>query len=92
MRRFIIKRDIPDAGKMSDGELAGASAHSCSVLREMEGINWVQSFVTDNQIYCIYDAASEAQIREHAEKSGFPANAVNEVRRVIDPTWANAAE
>ena len=90
MPRFIIKREIPDAGKMSDQDLAGASAHSCSVLREMDGISWVQSYVTENQIYCIYDASSEAQIREHAEKSGFPANAITEVSRVIDPTWANA--
>ncbi len=91
MPRFIIKRDIADAGKMSDNDLAGASAHSCSVLREMDGISWVQSFVTDNQIYCIYDAASEATILEHAEKSGFPANVITEVKRVIDPTWANAS-
>jgi cell division inhibitor SulA len=72
---------------MSASDLQGASQKSCSVLRTLgTDIQWVQSFVTDNKIYCVYIAPSEELIREHAEQSGFPANAISEIRAVIDPT------
>lgn len=87
MPKYVIEREIPGAGNMSASDLQGASQKSCSVLRTLgTDIQWVQSFVTDNKIYCVYIAPSEELIREHAEQSGFPANAISEVRAVIDPT------
>jgi hypothetical protein len=87
MPKYVIEREIPGAGNMSASDLQGASQKSCSVLRTLgTDIQWVQSFVTDNKIYCAYIAPSEELIREHAEQSGFPANAISEIRAVIDPT------
>jgi hypothetical protein len=87
MPKYVIEREIPGAGNMSASDLQGASQKSCSVLRTLgTDIQWVQSFVTDNKIYCVYIAPSEELIREHAEQSGFPANAISEIRAVIDPT------
>jgi len=91
MPRFLIRRDIPNAAAMSDNDLVGASTQSCSVLRKMDGIHWIQSYVAGDHIFCVYDAKNEALIREHAEAAGFPANEITEISRVIDPTWENVA-
>jgi hypothetical protein len=89
MPKFVIERDIPEVGKLSADQLKAISQTSCGVLREMgPQIQWVQSFVTDDKIYCIYIAPDEGAVREHAQKGGFPANRVSEVRSVIDPTSA----
>jgi hypothetical protein len=89
MPDFVIERDMPDVGKLSAADLKGASQTSCNVLRDLgPSIQWVQSYVTDDKIYCIYRAPSEAIIREHAEKAGFPANRISPVRSVISPTTA----
>ena len=89
MPEYVIEREIPGAGAMSGDELQGASQQSCSVLRNLgTDIQWVHSYVTDDKIYCIYRAPSEELIQKHAEESGFPANAVSEIRAVIDPTTA----
>jgi hypothetical protein len=87
MPKYVIERDIPGAGKLSAAELQGISQKSCSVLSELgPQIQWVQSYVTDDKIYCVYIAPNEALVREHAQKGGFPANKVSQVRAVIDPT------
>lgn len=89
MPKFVIEREIPGAGNLSGDELRGISQTSCGVLQEMgPQIQWVQSFVTDDKVYCIYIAPDEDAVREHASKGGFPANSVSEVRSVIDPTTA----
>jgi hypothetical protein len=87
--KFVIEREIPNAGKLSAAELQGISAKSCSVLRDLgPSIQWVQSYVTDDKLYCVYIAPNEAMVREHARLGGFPANRVSEVRAIIDPTTA----
>jgi hypothetical protein len=87
MPKFVIEREIPDAGKLSSDQLHAISQKSCSVLKSMgPQIQWIQSFVTDDKIYCIYIAPDEATVREHARQGGFPANSVAQVRSVIDPT------
>ena len=89
MPQFVIERDMPGAGALGPDELKGASQASCAVLRDLgPEIQWVQSYVTDNKIYCIYRSPDEALIRQHAESAGFPANSVQEVRSIIDPTTA----
>ena len=89
MPKFVIEREIPGAGNLSSEELQGISQKSCGVLRELgPQVQWVQSYVTDNKIYCIYVAPDEASVRKHAELGGFPANSVSVVRTVIDPTTA----
>lgn len=89
MPRYIIERDIPHAGKLSSDELQGISAQSCAVLNKLgPSIQWVQSYVTDDKVYCVYVAPNEALIREHARLGGFPANRISEVRGMIDPTTA----
>ncbi len=89
MPKFIIEREIPGAGKLSPAELQGISQKSCGVLREMgPEIQWVQSYVTGDKIYCVYIAPDEAAVREHASKGGFPADSVAQVLSVIDPTTA----
>jgi Protein of unknown function (DUF4242) len=89
MPKFVIERDIVGAGKLPRQELQAISQKSCSVLHSMgPKIQWVQSYVTDDKIYCIYVAPDEATIKAHAEKGGFPANVVARVRSVIDPTTA----
>jgi hypothetical protein len=91
MPKFVIERDLPGAGKLSPAELHAISQKSCGVLREMgPSVQWVQSFVTDNKIYCIYIAPNEQAVREHAQKGGFPANPINRVITMIDPTTAEA--
>ncbi len=89
MPKYVIEREIPGAGKLSAEELQGISQKSCGVLRELgPEIHWIQSYVTDDKIYCVYLAPNAELIREHAEKGGFPANQISEVRAVIDPTTA----
>jgi hypothetical protein len=89
MPKFVIEREIPGAGKLTKEQLQGISQKSCGVLREMgPQIQWVQSYVTDDKIYCIYIAPDEAAVRKHAELGGFPANRVSQVRTMIDPTSA----
>ncbi|HKA07684.1 MAG TPA: DUF4242 domain-containing protein [Gemmataceae bacterium] len=89
MPRFIIEREVPGAGKLSTAELKGISQKSCSVLREMgPKIQWLESYVTGDKIYCVYIAPDEQSVREHASRGGFPANRVSEVKRIIDPTTA----
>lgn len=90
-QRFIVEREIPGASRMSPEQLAGAAQKSNGVLRSLgPDIQWVQSYVAGDKIYCVYQAPSEAMIREHAEKSGFPANRITPVAAVIDPTTAQA--
>ena len=87
MPKFVIEREIPNAGKLSKAELQGISQKSCGVLRSMgPQIKWVQSYVTDDKIYCVYIAPNEEAVRQHAKQGGFPANRVSQVRTVIDPT------
>lgn len=89
MPQFVIEREMPGVGKLSAEDLQGASQGSCNVLRELgPEIQWVHSYVTDDKIYCIYRAPSEALIRRHAEVAGFPANSISQVRATIDPTTA----
>lgn len=89
MPKFVIEREIPGAGELTADQLKGISQTSCGVLRSMgPEIQWVQSFVTDNKIYCVYIAPDEATVRQHAQSGGFPANSVAQVRSVIDPTTA----
>ena len=90
MPKFVIEREIPGAGAMSAAELQAVSQKSCGVLNAMgPKIQWVQSYVTDDKIYCVYIAPDEATVREHARQGGFPANTVSRVRQVIDPTTAD---
>jgi len=89
MPKFIIEREIPGAGDLSAEELRAVSQKSCGVLREMgPQIQWVESYVTGDKVYCVYIAPDEAAVREHATRGGFPANRVSEIRRMIDPTTA----
>ena len=89
MPQFVIEREMPGVGGLSGADLKGASQTSCSVLRDLgPEIQWVHSYVTDDKIYCIYRAPNEDIIREHAQKGGFPANKISQVRNVIDPTTA----
>jgi len=92
MPKFVIEREIPGAGKLGANELQAISQKSCSVLNAMgPKIQWIQSYVTDDKIYCVYLAPDADTVREHAKKGGFPANVVSRVRTIIDPTTAEAA-
>jgi hypothetical protein len=92
MPKFVIERELVGAGKLPKDELQAISQKSCGVLKELgPQIQWLQSFVTDDKIYCVYIAPDEATVRAHAQKGGFPANKVSRVRSVIDPTTAEAA-
>ncbi len=89
MPKYVIERGIPGAGKLSPGELQAISQKSCGVLRELgPQIQWVQSYVTDHRIYCIYIAPDEKAVREHAAQGEFPANRISRVASTIDPTTA----
>lgn len=89
MPQFVIEREMPGVGGLGEDDLKGASQTSCSVLRDLgPEIQWVHSYVTDDKIYCIYRAPSEDIIRQHAERGGFPANSISQVRTMIDPTTA----
>jgi hypothetical protein len=89
MPKFIIEREIPGAGNLSAQELQAISQKSCGVLSNMgPQIQWVESYVTNDKVYCVYIAPNEEMVREHAEQGGFPANRISEVKSVIDPTTA----
>jgi hypothetical protein len=91
MPKYVIEREIPNAGKLSDQDLKAISQKSCSVLQELgPKIQWVESYVTDDKVYCVYLAPDEEMIRKHAEQGGFPANRISEVRNVISPATAKA--
>ena len=86
MPQFVIEREVPGASKLSEAEIREASLKSLEVLRDLgPEIQWIHSFVTDDKIYCIYFAADESVIREHARRIGFPANRIAAVRRLLDP-------
>lgn len=86
MPMFVVERDMPGAGKLSLAAMEALKRRSCEVIRNMgPEIQWLQSFVTDNKVYCIYISPDEETIRAHAEAGGFPANSIQEVRTVIDP-------
>jgi len=91
MPKYVIEREIPGAGNLTAEELQGISQKSCGVLAGMgPQIQWVQSYVTGDKVYCVYIAPNEEMVREHARQGGFPANSVAEVKSVIDPTTAEA--
>ena len=89
MPKYVIQRHIPGVGNLKPAELRAISQKSCGVLSNMgPKIQWIQSYVTGDKIYCIYIAPDEATVREHAQQGGFPANSVAEVKAIIDPTTA----
>jgi hypothetical protein len=89
MPKYVIEREIPGAGQLTAAQLQGISQTSCGVLNKMgPQIQWVQSYVTGDKVYCVYNAPNEAMVREHAALGGFPANKVSQVLSIIDPTTA----
>jgi Nickel responsive protein SCO4226-like len=89
MPKYVIEREIPGAGKMTPEELRGISQKSCAVIRKMgPEIQWLESYVTDDKIYCVYIAPSADAVRQHATQGGFPANRISQVSQMIDPTTA----
>ena len=87
MPKYVIEREIPGAGNLTDDQLQAISQKSCGVLRSFgPSIQWVESYVTDDKIYCVYIAPNEEMVRQHASQGGFPANRISEVKRKIDPT------
>jgi cell division inhibitor SulA len=89
MPKYVIERNIPEAGKLSSEQLQSISQKSCGVLKQLgPQIQWVQSYVTDDKIYCVYIAPNEEMVREHAQQGGFPANRISQIKQVIDPTTA----
>jgi len=90
MNKYVIERDIPGAGRMSPAELNAASKKSREALASMgTNVQWVESYVTDDKLYCVYLAHNEGEIRSHAKASGFPANRVSRVKTILDPTNGN---
>ena len=91
MPKYLIEREIPGAGDLSADQLQGVAQKSCGVLQKMgPKIQWVQSYVTNNKVYCVYIAPDAEMVREHAREGGFPANSVSEIKEVIDPTTAES--
>ena len=91
MPKYVIEREMPGAGELTSEQLHEISQKSCSVLNQLgPQIQWVESYVTDDKIYCVYIAPSEEMVREHASRGGFPANRVSKVKTIIDPTTAEA--
>ena len=89
MPKYLIEREIPGAGSMTTEQLTGISQKSCGVLRDMgPQIQWVQSYVAGDKVYCVYIAPNEAAVREHAKRGEFPANKVTQISCIIDPTTA----
>jgi Protein of unknown function (DUF4242) len=89
MPKYVVEREIPNAGKLTQRELQAISQKSCGVLQKLgPQIQWVESYVTDDNIYCVYIAPNEEMIREHARQGGFPANRISVIRSVISPTTA----
>jgi hypothetical protein len=90
MPKYLIERELPGAGKLSSDQLKAISQKSCSVLNKLgPQIQWIQSYVTGDKIYCVYRAPNEAMVREHAQQGGFPANKISEITTVIDPSTAD---
>jgi hypothetical protein len=91
MPKYVIEREIPDAGSLTPDQIQAISQKSCSVLQNLgPQIQWLESYVTQDKIYCVYIAPNESMVREHAKQGGFPANRVSEVKLMIDPTSAEA--
>ena len=91
MPKYVIEREIPDAGSLKPEQILAISQKSCSVLANLgPQIQWLESYVTQDKIYCVYIAANKTMVREHAEQGGFPANRISEVKQMIDPTSAEA--
>ena len=91
MPKFMIERNMPGVGNLSPADLRGASQKSCGVLRDLgPDVQWVESYVTDDKLYCVYVAPDEGMVRKHAELGGFPADRVSRISRMIDPTTAEA--
>lgn len=89
MPKFLIEREIPGAGSLTAEQLQGISQKSCGVLRDMgPRIQWLESYVTDDKVYCVYIAPDEASVKAHAEQGGFPANKISRINTIIDPTTA----
>ena len=89
MPKYIIERELPGAGKLSEQEIQGIAQKSCEVLNKLgPQIQWVESYVTDDKIYCVYISPNKELIEKHAKEGGFPANTISEVKRIIDPTSA----
>ena len=89
MPKYLIERNIPGAGKLTSAELKALSQKSCSVLNQLgPQIQWIHSYVTGDQIFCVYRAPDEEMVREHARQGGFPANRVSEIKNTIDPSTA----
>jgi hypothetical protein len=89
MPEYVIEREVPGAGNLTEDEIREVSLRSLAVLKELgSSIQWLHSYVTDEKIYCVYIAPDERAIREHARQGGFPANSVSVIRRMIDPTTA----
>ncbi|QAY88575.1 DUF4242 domain-containing protein [Pseudomonas sp. ACM7] len=88
MPKFVIEREIPGAGTLSERDLKAASQKSCKTLRDLPEVQWQQSYVTGDKLYCVYIAPNEELIKEHARQSGFPANRISQVTAIIDPTTA----
>jgi hypothetical protein len=90
MPKYVIERELPGAGKLTQDELHAISQKSCGVINHLgPQIQWIESYVTDDKIYCIYRAPSEELIRQHAKEGGFPANRISQVRSIIDPSTAD---
>jgi len=89
MPKYIIEREIPGAGSLTTQDLQGISQKSCGILNDMgPKIQWIESYVTDDKIYCVYIAPDEATVKAHAEQGGFPANRISQIKTMIDPTTA----
>lgn len=89
MPKYVIEREIPGAGGLTGADLQGIAQKSCGVLQELgPAVQWIHSYVTDDKVYCVYQAPDEAAIRAHAEKGGFPANRISQVHSIIDPATA----
>ena len=87
MPKYIIEREVPNAAALTSADLKAISQRSCAALMQLgPSIQWIQSFVTDDKLYCVYLAPDESTIREHARRAGFPANRISAVRELIDPT------
>ncbi len=91
MPKYVIEREIPGAGQFTDDDLKGISQKSCSVLQELgPDIQWIHSYVTDDKIYCVYQSSNEDLIRQHADKGGFPANSIAEIKATIGPVTSES--
>jgi hypothetical protein len=89
MPKYLIEREVPGAGKMTRPELHALSQKSCNVISRLgPQIQWMESYVTGDKLYCVYIAPNEEMVREHARQGGFPANRISEIKTMIDPTTA----